>query len=171
MWSIVGVHDMGWTERPIFGKIRWMNHAGLLRKHKRAGLDAYVARSKADAKAEGFPKPAKKESKAKAAFFQPAAKKAKKEEKAELTDAQLQQLKTTLSAPALTIAGVKSALSDLERSSMSLKSLRASKIGASVNALRKNAVVTALADAERGEIEARVRRLIATWKLLVPAKE
>ena len=27
-WSIMGVHDMGWTERAIFGKIRYMNYAG-----------------------------------------------------------------------------------------------------------------------------------------------
>merc|ERR1711907_3919 len=31
-WSIMGIHDMGWTERPIFGKIRFMNYAGCLRK-------------------------------------------------------------------------------------------------------------------------------------------
>lgn len=34
MWSICGVHDMGWTERPIFGKIRYMNYAGCQRKFK-----------------------------------------------------------------------------------------------------------------------------------------
>ena len=32
MWSIVGIHDQGWTERPIFGKIRYMNYAGCKRK-------------------------------------------------------------------------------------------------------------------------------------------
>lgn len=32
MWSIGGIHDMGWTERPIFGKIRFMNYAGCKRK-------------------------------------------------------------------------------------------------------------------------------------------
>lgn len=32
MWSIAGVHDMGWTERPIFGKVRFMNYAGCKRK-------------------------------------------------------------------------------------------------------------------------------------------
>lgn len=31
-WSIGGVHDRGWTERPIFGKIRYMNYAGARRK-------------------------------------------------------------------------------------------------------------------------------------------
>ena len=25
-WSIMGVHDMGWTERPIFGKIRYQRN-------------------------------------------------------------------------------------------------------------------------------------------------
>jgi len=32
MWSICGVHDMGWKEREIFGKIRFMNYAGCKRK-------------------------------------------------------------------------------------------------------------------------------------------
>ena len=28
----MGVHDMGWAERPIFGKIRFMNYEGCKRK-------------------------------------------------------------------------------------------------------------------------------------------
>ena len=28
MWSIAGIHDQGWAERPVFGKIRYMNYAG-----------------------------------------------------------------------------------------------------------------------------------------------
>lgn len=31
-WSIGGVHDRGWPERPIFGKIRYMNDRGMARK-------------------------------------------------------------------------------------------------------------------------------------------
>ena len=31
-WSIGGVHDRGWTERPVFGKIRYMNDRGAARK-------------------------------------------------------------------------------------------------------------------------------------------
>lgn len=31
-WSIGGVHDRAWTERPIYGKIRYMNYNGLKRK-------------------------------------------------------------------------------------------------------------------------------------------
>lgn len=27
-----GTHDMGWKERPIFGKVRYMNYQGCLRK-------------------------------------------------------------------------------------------------------------------------------------------
>ena len=34
MWSICGIHDQGWRERPIFGKIRYMNYAGCKRKFK-----------------------------------------------------------------------------------------------------------------------------------------
>lgn len=32
MWSICGVHDRAWNERPVFGKIRYMNYAGCKRK-------------------------------------------------------------------------------------------------------------------------------------------
>lgn len=38
-WSIGGVHDRGWTERPIFGKIRYMNYQGARRKFD---VDTYV---------------------------------------------------------------------------------------------------------------------------------
>ena len=41
-WSIGGVHDRPWGERPVFGKIRYMNYAGLTRKFK--NLAAYIAR-------------------------------------------------------------------------------------------------------------------------------
>ncbi|XP_054825288.1 deoxyribodipyrimidine photo-lyase isoform X2 [Prosopis cineraria] len=40
MWSICGVHDQGWQERPIFGKIRYMNYAGCKRKFD---VDGYIA--------------------------------------------------------------------------------------------------------------------------------
>lgn len=32
MWSICGIHDQGWKERQIFGKIRYMNYEGCKRK-------------------------------------------------------------------------------------------------------------------------------------------
>jgi deoxyribodipyrimidine photo-lyase len=38
-WSIGGVHDRAWTERPVFGKIRYMNYNGAKRKFD---VDAYV---------------------------------------------------------------------------------------------------------------------------------
>ncbi|KAF5729901.1 hypothetical protein HS088_TW20G00268 [Tripterygium wilfordii] len=44
MWSICGVHDQGWRERPIFGKIRYMNYAGCKRKFDVEGYIAYVKR-------------------------------------------------------------------------------------------------------------------------------
>ena len=44
MWSICGVHDRAWTERPIFGKIRYMNYNGAKRKFDVA---AYVERYRA----------------------------------------------------------------------------------------------------------------------------
>ncbi|KAL3674569.1 hypothetical protein V7S43_000517 [Phytophthora oleae] len=37
-WTF-GKHDQGWKERPIFGKVRYMNEAGLKRKFR---MDAYV---------------------------------------------------------------------------------------------------------------------------------
>ncbi|KAK9505830.1 hypothetical protein O3M35_009804 [Rhynocoris fuscipes] len=41
MWSICGVHDQGWREREIFGKIRYMNYEGCKRKFD---VPAFVAR-------------------------------------------------------------------------------------------------------------------------------
>ncbi|KAH8258160.1 hypothetical protein KR038_007199, partial [Drosophila bunnanda] len=41
MWSIGGVHDMGWKERAIFGKIRYMNYQGCRRKFD---VNAFVMR-------------------------------------------------------------------------------------------------------------------------------
>ncbi|XP_053738519.1 CPD photolyase [Synchiropus splendidus] len=32
MWSICGIHDQGWAERSVFGKIRYMNYKGCQRK-------------------------------------------------------------------------------------------------------------------------------------------
>lgn len=45
MWSIAGVHDRAWTERPIFGKIRYMNFNGAKRKFDVA---AYIERYAGD---------------------------------------------------------------------------------------------------------------------------
>jgi deoxyribodipyrimidine photo-lyase len=38
-----GLHDRAWPERPIFGKVRYMNDAGLRRKFD---IDRYVAWTK-----------------------------------------------------------------------------------------------------------------------------
>jgi deoxyribodipyrimidine photo-lyase len=40
-WSMGGVHDRPWGERPIFGKIRYMSLAGCRRKFK---VDEYIAK-------------------------------------------------------------------------------------------------------------------------------
>uniref|UniRef100_A0A8B9VLW4 Deoxyribodipyrimidine photo-lyase n=1 Tax=Anas zonorhyncha TaxID=75864 RepID=A0A8B9VLW4_9AVES len=32
LWSICGIHDQGWKERDVFGKIRYMNYSGCKRK-------------------------------------------------------------------------------------------------------------------------------------------
>lgn len=44
LWSITGLHDRPWFERPVFGKIRYMNAAGLRRKYR---VDDYIERIKA----------------------------------------------------------------------------------------------------------------------------
>ena len=41
-WSIGGVHDRAWAERPVFGKIRFMNRNGATRKFD---VEAYVLRN------------------------------------------------------------------------------------------------------------------------------
>ena len=41
MWSVCGIHDMGWTERQVFGKIRYMNYNGCKRKFD---VNAYIGR-------------------------------------------------------------------------------------------------------------------------------
>uniref|UniRef100_B4MQY9 Deoxyribodipyrimidine photo-lyase n=2 Tax=Drosophila willistoni TaxID=7260 RepID=B4MQY9_DROWI len=41
MWSIGGIHDTAWKERPIFGKVRYMNYQGCKRKFD---VNAFVAR-------------------------------------------------------------------------------------------------------------------------------
>jgi deoxyribodipyrimidine photo-lyase len=45
-WSVMGIHDMGWKERPIFGKIRFMNYNGCKRKFK---IPSFVAKYKGSA--------------------------------------------------------------------------------------------------------------------------
>ena len=56
MWSIVGTHDMGWKERDIFGKIRYMNYAGCKRKFKVATYAAaWPAKPKSDDKKRPTP--------------------------------------------------------------------------------------------------------------------
>lgn len=41
MWSIGGIHDQGWGERAIFGKIRFMNYEGCKRKFD---IKTFIAR-------------------------------------------------------------------------------------------------------------------------------
>lgn len=41
-WSIGGVHDRAWFERPVYGKIRYMNYNGLKRKFD---IDGYVEKN------------------------------------------------------------------------------------------------------------------------------
>jgi deoxyribodipyrimidine photo-lyase len=40
-WSIGGIHDRAWSDRPVFGKIRYMNYNGCKRKFD---VDGYIKR-------------------------------------------------------------------------------------------------------------------------------
>jgi deoxyribodipyrimidine photo-lyase len=65
-WSIMGTHDMGWTERPIFGKIRFMNYQGCCRKFDVAAfVDRYPQARANCLKAGGTPAKPKKKKKTK----------------------------------------------------------------------------------------------------------
>jgi len=55
MWSIAGVHDMGWTERQVFGKIRFMNYDGCKRKFDLAGFVSKYPQAKKNAAKAGPP--------------------------------------------------------------------------------------------------------------------
>lgn len=44
-WSIGGVHDRAWSERPIFGKIRYMSYKGCRSKFD---VDAYIEKVESD---------------------------------------------------------------------------------------------------------------------------
>ena len=61
-WSVMGTHDMGWKEREVFGKVRYMNYNGCKRKFDVA---AYVAAwPKAPQKSmAAFARPVKKQKK------------------------------------------------------------------------------------------------------------
>ena len=63
MWSICGIHDQGWAERPVFGKIRYMNYNGCKRKFDVGEfVRKYGASTSKEAKVDG---PLKKKRKAK----------------------------------------------------------------------------------------------------------
>lgn len=41
LWSIGGLHDRPWFERPVFGKVRYTSNGGL---HRKFNPDHYIAR-------------------------------------------------------------------------------------------------------------------------------
>ncbi|XP_026998251.1 CPD photolyase [Tachysurus fulvidraco] len=47
MWSVCGIHDQGWAERPVFGKVRYMNYAGCKRKFDVGKFERRYAEKKA----------------------------------------------------------------------------------------------------------------------------
>jgi len=61
MWSIGGIHDQGWGERPIFGKIRYMNYEGCKRKFdvKKFVAQYPLAASNAAVSSKKYPKASK----------------------------------------------------------------------------------------------------------------
>ncbi|CAM9225217.1 unnamed protein product [Hapterophycus canaliculatus] len=60
-WSVMGIHDMGWKEREVFGKIRYMNYAGCKRKFDvQAFVSKYSGAAEAAVAAGGTAAPAKR---------------------------------------------------------------------------------------------------------------
>ncbi|XP_015114233.1 deoxyribodipyrimidine photo-lyase [Diachasma alloeum] len=64
MWSICGIHDQGWREREVFGKIRYMNYKGCERKFDVKAyvkkFDGKIVNKKKKETAEKLPKKSKK---------------------------------------------------------------------------------------------------------------
>lgn len=56
-WSIGGVHDRAWNERPVFGKVRYMNEKGCRRKFDVDGYIDYVDKLKPAGGKQGEPIP------------------------------------------------------------------------------------------------------------------
>ena len=54
-WSLGGVHDRAWKERPIFGKIRYMSYQGAARKFD---VQTYIEKQKTWGKGQGPEVPA-----------------------------------------------------------------------------------------------------------------
>jgi deoxyribodipyrimidine photo-lyase len=68
-WSMMGIHDQGWKEREIFGKIRYMNYAGCKRKFKVADfVKKYEGAAGNAVQAEADHQAAKQGQKRKSAF-------------------------------------------------------------------------------------------------------
>ena len=61
MWAVCGVHDQGWKERDVFGKVRYMNYAGCKRKFKIAEYVERVEREVAEELAVREARAAKRE--------------------------------------------------------------------------------------------------------------
>eukprot|EP00752_Nemacystus_decipiens_P015161 g13506.t1 len=60
-WSVMGIHDMGWKEREVFGKIRYMNYAGCKRKFDvQEFVSKYSGAAEAAVAAGGTAAPAKR---------------------------------------------------------------------------------------------------------------
>jgi len=58
MWSMAGIHDQGWGERAVFGKIRYMNYAGCKRKFDISAYCKYVDRAVREEQARAKAAPA-----------------------------------------------------------------------------------------------------------------
>ena len=53
-WAVIGTHDIGFAERAVFGKIRYMNDSGCKRKFKVANFVSEWARHGATVGSAGF---------------------------------------------------------------------------------------------------------------------
>ena len=162
-WAIMGVHDMGWAERAIFGKIRFMNYAGCKRKFD---LKAYCAKWGSGPIAPGSLSASSSVKKAATTPSKPAAAAggakrpapaaaASSAPGATLDEPQLLAFKKTIESSATDTPGLLTALTRLSKVSCPRQALESTKIGVAVGRLRKHD------DAEVAELATSV---VAKWK-------
>ena len=157
-WAIMGVHDMGWAERSIFGKIRFMNYAGCKRKFD---LKAYCAAwgsgpitsSTSQAK-KGKTAPAVAKTST-AASGAASGKRPASASAESVTESQLLEHKKALESARPSRQKLLDVLTHLSATTCPRDMLESTKIGVTVGKLRKHD------DAEVAELAASV---VAAWK-------
>ena len=166
----MGTHDMGWAERAIFGKIRFMNYAGCKRKfdiaryaatwtNKGLGFgkkppsgSASVAALASSTKGSGGAKKSSASTSSAAADGGMAA--------STLEQPELLRLKASLENDAAEVAELRRILRRLESVRCTREDLKATSIGVAVGTLRKHAdsQVAQLAESVVAKWKAQIKR-------------